>query len=111
MNVRHRTCVHFTAAGGLCHLGIPVESTRDAELRMACREVNGITGTIACDKREWPPMPVAAALGRMSALLATLEAGQCLVCKEPIESERDVGGVVHAMPCRHVIRSRSEDER
>ena len=45
---------------------------------------------------------------RLVAALDAITAGLCPTCKEPIEVETDLNGIIVAIPCRHVLRGRKE---
>lgn len=98
-----RTCRHFV--GGSCAVGVAVESLRDAELRLPCHEIRGVSGVHRCLLREWPAPVAAGPGGKMAAALDALTNNRCPNCHETMRGEVEINGVVHAMPCRHVILS------
>jgi hypothetical protein len=90
----------------MCAAGVDVETTRDAELRLACHEAYGIAGAIPCAKRAWPVPERPRALGELEAALEAIGANRCPTCRNGIEGQLEVGGVIYAMPCRHALRTR-----
>lgn len=112
---RAQTCVHFggmrlgdPAGLGSCKLGIAYESVRNDSVRpfrWACTSADGAaicakyepTGAEAAERRE---QEIEA---RFAVIRSKIEAGICHVCDSKVETERQVGACVYAMPCGHRI--------
>jgi hypothetical protein len=93
---------------GTCAAGEDPDAYRDAELRLPCVVIRGITSAISCDLRELPAVnDQVVPAGRLTRALDQLERRLCPECGDPIESELDAGaGRVVAVPCHHNLRSR-----
>lgn len=100
-----RTCVHYTAPGTRCHAGIDVDAKRDADGRVPCVEIRGITGTRSCDRLSMPAPASQHTVGSLTKALDSITSGRCPKCDDPVRSEFEIDGIIYAMPCRHVIRS------
>jgi hypothetical protein len=97
------TCRRFKPRAP-CAGGVNFERLRDAELRLPCHVIDGVTGTLPCEHFEAPAAPPVPALGPLSKALELSLDGRCPACAEPTTGELDVGGQVVATPCHHQLR-------
>lgn len=102
-------CVQWTGAE-ICAAGIPVRSTIDDQGRMPCSVIRGVTGAYGCKRRSIPDVvdELGAGAGEMVVALAAITSGNCPLCRHPMSGEYEMGGVVTAAPCGHVLRTRRD---
>lgn len=107
----YRACVNYASSALICRAGIDPVSVRDADERMPCVVIRGITGTIPCDKVELAAVPPSNEVGEMAKALSAIMARRCPKCEGPIEAEMEFNDSILAMPCRHVIRSEKKEQQ
>lgn len=98
-------CRNYCTSSMPCRAGVNVANLRDDEGRIPCVVIRGVTGSVRCDLMDMPRAPAAEEPGSLSRALNSLTAGRCPTCDTPIRGELEVEGRVHAMPCKHILRS------
>lgn len=100
-----RTCLHHNGTGQTCKRGVEPHMVTDHVGRVACHEVRGICGAVACDLRQFPEVEPIRRFGPASKMLAAVLDGLCASCGQVVTGEMEFNGAILALPCRHVIRS------
>lgn len=107
-----RTCSSYRGPEQVCRAGVDVETTRDADGRVACCVIRGITSAIECAAATIPEPPADQELGTLSKGLHALLADRCPTCGEEMRGELQFeNGAVLAMPCECPIRDAPQQRR
>ena len=99
------TCVHYRSTHAACRANVDVRDLVDADGRVPCVVIRGITGQKPCNLLELITGDAPGEAGPMAKMLTALLDAKCPKCGAQINGQMEFNDAILAMPCRHVLRS------